>query len=54
MLLVHFKKASLSFYAGIYLKEQPTDYCFILKVTMVFPIPTQAKETEDGEHFVND
>ena len=54
MLLVHFKKASLSLYLGTPFKEELTDYCFILKVTRVFPIPTQAKQTEDGEHFAND
>ena len=54
MLLVHFKKASLSRYLGTHLKEEITDYCFVLKVTTVFPIPTQAKQKEDGEHFAND
>ena len=34
--------------------EENPDYCFILKITRVFPIPTQAKKTEDGEHFAND
>ena len=29
-------------------------YCFVLKATRVFPIPTQAEQTEDGEHFAND
>ena len=54
MLLVHFKKAFLSLCLGTHLKEELTDYCFVLKVTTVFPIPTQAKQTEDGEHFAND
>ena len=35
-------------------EELLTDNCFVLKVTMVFHIPTQAKETEDCEHFAND
>ena len=57
MLLVHFKKAyfpALSLYLGTHLAEELyvgthlaeellTDYCFVLKVTTVFPIPTQAK-----------
>ena len=43
MLLVHFKKVSLSLYLGTHLKVELTDYCFILKVTRVFRIPTQAK-----------
>ena len=37
---------------GTDLKVELTHYCFILKVTRVFPIPTQAKQTEDGEHFL--
>ena len=37
MLLVHFKKASLSLYLGAPFKEELTDYCFILRVTRVFP-----------------
>ena len=28
-------------------------YRFVLKATRVFPIPTQAELTEDGEHFAN-
>ena len=50
---VHFKKA-LPLYLGTHLKEELTDYCFVLKVTRVFPIPTQPEQTEDGEHFAND
>ena len=45
------KRPSLSL-LGTHLKEELTHYCFILKVTRVFPIPTQAKQTEDGEHFL--
>ena len=55
VLLVHFKKAfPLMFYLGTHLKEELADYCCVLKVTRVFPIPTQPKQTEDGEHFAND
>ena len=54
MLLVHFKKAFPLTLLGHSLKVELTDYCFILKVTRVFLIPTQAKQTEDGEHFAND
>ena len=55
MLLVHFKKAfSLTLLGRSYLKEELADYCCFLKVTRVFPIPTQAKQTEDGENFAND
>ena len=55
MLLVHFKKAlPLTFYSGTHLKEELADYCFALKVTRIFPIPTQVKQREDGEHFAND
>ena len=54
MLLVHFKKAFALTLLGHSLKVELTDYCFILKVTRVFPISTQAKWTEDGEHFAND
>ena len=32
-----------------HLKEE----LFVLKATRVFPIPTQAEQTEDGEHFAN-
>ena len=54
MLLVHFKKAFPLTLLGTHLKEELTDYCLILKVASVFPIPTQAKQTKDGEHFAND
>ena len=55
MFLVHFKKAfTLSLYLGTHLKEELIDYCFVLKVTTVFSVPTQAKQTEDGGHFAND
>ena len=37
-----------------HLKKELTDYCFVLKVTRVFPIPTQAEQTDDGEHFAKD
>ena len=44
MLLVHFKKAFLFTLLGTPLKEELLiDYCFVLKVSTVFPIPTQAK-----------
>ena len=48
------KRPSFSLYLGTHFKEEVTDYCFIFKVTRVFPIPTQAKQTEHGEHFAND
>ena len=54
MLLAHFKKAFPLTLLGHSLKVELTDYCFILKVTSVFPTPTQAKQTEDDEHFAND
>ena len=38
------KRPSLSLYLGTLLKVELTDYCFILKVTRVFPIPTQARD----------
>ena len=44
---------ALSLYLGTPLKEEQLTN-FVLKVTMVFPIPTQAKQTEYGEHFAND
>ena len=44
---------ALSLYLGTPLKEEQLTN-FVLKVTMVFPIPTQAKQAEDGEHFAND
>ena len=44
MLLVHFKKAFPFTLLGHSLKVELTDYCFILKVTRVFPIPTQARD----------
>ena len=46
VLLVHFKKAfpALSLYLDTHLTEELlTGYCFVLKVTTVFPIPTQVK-----------
>ena len=43
MLLVHFKKAFPLTLLGHSLKVELTDYRFILKVTRVFPIPTQAR-----------
>ena len=43
MLLVPSKRPSLSLYWGTHLKEELTDYCLILKVTRIFPIPTQVK-----------
>ena len=43
MLLVHFKKAFPLTLLGYSLKEELTDYCFILKVARVLPVPTQAK-----------
>ena len=49
MHLVYFKKAFPHT-----LLEELADYCFVLNVTRVFPIPTQAKQTENGEHFAND
>ena len=51
MLLSHFKKAFLL--TCTHLKEELTDCCFSLKVAGVFRIPTQAKQTKDGEHFAN-
>ena len=39
---------------GTHLKEELTDYCFVLKVAAALPITTQAEKTEDGEHFAND
>ena len=53
-MLVHFKKAVPLTSLGTHLKEELTAYCFVLKATRVFPIPKQAEETEDGEHFAND
>ena len=43
MLLVHFKKAFPLTLLRRSFKEELTDYCFVLKATTVFPIPTQAK-----------
>ena len=54
MLLVTSKRPSLSLYLGTHLKEELTDSYFILKLTSVFSIITQAKQTEDGENFAND
>ena len=54
MLLIHLKKAFPLTLHGHSFERGLTDYRFILKVTWVFPIPTQAKQTEDGEHFAND
>ena len=54
-LLIYFeKRPSLSLYLAAHLKEELTDYFFILKVTRILPIPTQAKKTKDGDHFAND
>ena len=44
MLLSTLKRPSLSLYLGTLLKVELTDYCFILKVTRVFSIPTQARD----------
>ena len=41
--LTTLKRPSVSFYLIIPFKEELADYCFILKVTRVFSIPTQAK-----------
>ena len=46
------KKPSLHF--GAHSKEELTGYCFVLKTTRVFPIPTQVEKTDYGEHFAND
>ena len=55
MLLVHFKKAfPLTLLGHSFDSELLTEYCFALKVTTVFPISTQAKQTEDSEHSAND
>ena len=43
MLLVHFKKAFTLLYLGTPFKEELTDYCFILKVTRVFPYSCTGK-----------
>ena len=53
-MLFHFKKAFPFTSLGIHLKEELTAYCFVLKATRVFPIPTQAESTEEGKHFTND
>ena len=54
MLPVHLKKAFPSLYLGTHLTEELlTDYRFVLKVTPVFYILTQAKYTDDYEHFAN-
>ena len=54
MLLLHLKKAFPLTLLGTRLTEELlTDYCFVFQVTTVFPIPTQAKQTEDSEHFAN-
>ena len=37
------KRPSVSLYFGTHLKEELTDYYFVLKVTKVSPIPTQAE-----------
>ena len=54
MLLVHFKTAFPITLLGTDLKEELADYCFVLKFTRVFLIPTQTKQAEDGEHSAND
>ena len=51
MLLVTSERLSLSLYLGTDLKEELTDYCFNLKVTRVFSIPTQ--ENIPRERMVN-
>ena len=48
------ERKALSPYLSTHLKEELTDYCFILKVIRVFPISTQAEKAEDGEYFAND
>ena len=53
-MLFYFKKAFCLTSLGTHLKEELTAYCFILKATRVFPIPTQAEQAEDGEHLTND
>ena len=40
-MLVHFKKAFPLTSLGTHLKEERTVYCFVLKATTVFTIPTQ-------------
>ena len=45
---------SLPLHLGTHLKEELNAYCFALKATRVFPISTQAEQTEDGEHLAND
>ena len=42
-MLFHFKKAFPLTSLGTHLKEELTAYCFVLKATKVFPIPTQAE-----------
>ena len=54
MPLVYSKKIFTLLYFGTYLKEELTDCCFVWKGTRVFPIATQAKQTEDVDHFAND
>ena len=49
------KMLSLSLHLGTHhLKEELNAYCFALKTTRVFPISTQAEQTEDAEHLAND
>ena len=43
-----------SLHLGTHLKEELIGYSSDLKVTRVFPILTQAAQTEDGQHFAND
>ena len=53
-MLVLFKKVFPLTSLGHSFEEELTTYSFVLKATRVFPIPTQAEQTEDGEHFAND
>ena len=53
MLLVHLKKAFPITLLVHSFERRVLITVFFLKITMVFPIPTQVKQTEDGEHFAN-
>ena len=53
ILLDHFKKTFPLTLLEHSFQKDLTDYYFVSKVTRVFPIPTQAEYTEDGEHFAN-
>ena len=53
MLLVHFKKAFPLTLLGHSLKKGLTAYCFILKVTRVFPYSYTGKVDEEGEDFAD-